>query len=693
MVTMIDPTALRHGRARARYFRENFAQAGVDLAQIVPELATNADAAIAASGRSNGRIGLRFGQADPEFARDWKRELRGLRVPALLTWKHELVCFDDGEGVDAQTVDRRLGALGVTPETGGQRGLFGRGLRDVWLAQGGGRIQGIRDGRAVESWFFPASGDEPYAFVHVLDEAATDKHRRAFGIDKQGTRVTVPLAERLPANARLRRLVMDLVQLRPIVEDARRELSLELPGESLELVSYSPPEADPERPILFDGEIELQRGLTASVVVRRAAQPIPLNPSRATRRGGLVIRSGRAAHETTLAGLEARPGARHLYGEVLCEGIERLQRDALDSPRPQVVVRVDRGGLNEAHPLVKRLQSELERILRPIVEAEERRAGTRSVRPGKEVTARDAVGLKALNDALRTAFDAPGSAGFGQGREVSDKAPLEAREAGNGALPPPSTAAEAVGLEAAMRFKQSPIRIHPAEQRTVSILFDPDRVPPGTPIAFATDPGLTLSIPRGEVPAPGERGWSRLSGSLRALASVDPGSRLTVVAEAGGHEAELVVLVVSHRSSGWVREITRKDDDALIEADFDPETGVVTVHEGRREFKALERAARRAGHTKGRLREYLPYRMLEVEVAANAVYAWAAERIVEHRLPGDRPTDPAEYASAVRLAGQDLRYQSHERLMRAFLGPEVFEAEPSDGADEPGATQLSLVEE
>jgi hypothetical protein len=136
--------------------------------------------------------------------------------------------------------------------------------------------------------------------------------------------------------------------------------------------------------LLFDDQIELQRGSTARVVVRRAAQPIPLSPARATRRGGLVVLSGRAAHETTLAGLEARPGARHLYGEVRCEAIERLQREALETPRPQVVVRVDRGGLNEAHPLVRQLHAKLERILRPIVDAEERRAGARLVRAGKE---------------------------------------------------------------------------------------------------------------------------------------------------------------------------------------------------------------------------------------------------------------------------------------------------------------------
>src|SRR5205823_1169885 len=286
----IDVSKLRHGRVRGRYFRENFAQAGVDLSQIIPEAA-------------------------------------------------------------------------------GQRGLFGRGLRDVWLAQGGGRIQGVRGERAVESWFFPGGGDEPYVYTHVLDVRATRAIRRRLGIAHEGTRVTVPLADgRLPPNARLRRLIADLVQLRPILEDESRELLLELADEPLQLVRYTPPEPDLERPVLFDDEVELGRGVTARVTVRRAAQPIPLSPARAARRGGLVVLSGRAVHETTLAGLEARPGARHLYGEVRCEAIERLQREALDAPRPQVLVRVDRRRLNDAHPPVKRLHATIERIVRPIVE-------------------------------------------------------------------------------------------------------------------------------------------------------------------------------------------------------------------------------------------------------------------------------------------------------------------------------------
>jgi hypothetical protein len=32
-----DPSLVRHGRVNGRYFRENFAQGGIDLVQIIPE--------------------------------------------------------------------------------------------------------------------------------------------------------------------------------------------------------------------------------------------------------------------------------------------------------------------------------------------------------------------------------------------------------------------------------------------------------------------------------------------------------------------------------------------------------------------------------------------------------------------------------------------------------------------------------
>jgi hypothetical protein len=244
-----------------------------------------------------------------------------------------------------------------------------------------------------------------------------------------------------------------------------------------------------------------------------------------------------------------------------------------------------------------------------------------------------------------------------------------------------------------MRFKQALVRLHPGERRGVSLLFDPGRIPPETLVRVALDPGLGLTMWSDTVPEPNRSGWSRLDANLRCRVSAEPGARLSVLAEADGHTAELVVLVVRHRVAGWVREIARKDEDAEIEAHFDPETGVVTVYEGRREFKALERAARRSGLSKGRVREYIPYRILEVEVAANTLYMWAAEEILARQLAEDRPSDPAEYATAVRREAQALRYRAHEKLMRAFLDDAVYDGRVRVGPEGRGRVrQQALLE-
>ncbi len=687
-VAVLDPSAVRFGRARGRYFRENFAQGGVDLVQIIPELVTNADAAIAASGRSSGRIVLTVDAPDPEFLSLWRARMRSLRSPALLAWRHELRCTDDGEGVDVQLIESRLGALGAEPPRTGQRGLFGRGLRDVWLAQGAGRIEGIRGGRVVESWFFPAAGDEPYAFAHVREEAVTAADLDALEVQASGTRVTVPLAApRLPPAGRLRALVSQLVQLRPVLEDPSRTVYLKQPGQTAQLITYPAPEPDPERPVLFDAEVRVAPNVEARIVVRRAKEPLTQGFSRATRRGGLVIRSGRAAHETTLASFEGRPGARHLYGEVFCEAIERLQRGALERPRPELVVKVDRSGLNEHHPIVERLYQAIDRALRPIVAAEERRAGAHLIGATKALTARDQVGLRALNDLLRTAFDQPGTAAAEPGVSPANERPAQAAE------PPAEAEAQEeeespeevepmAGIEPgaaarpparALWFKQSPIRLHPGEKRTVTLIAAPAQVPAGTTVEIEADPGLSVVLRSNQVPTPGARGHSTVQAHVRARVTVEPGSRLSVLAAAGEHTAELEIVIVRHRASGWVREIARKNEDQPIEAEFDPETGIVTVYEGRREFRELERAAKRAGHSKKRAPEYVPYRMLEVEAAANAVYAWAAQQILARRLPEERPSDPADYAAAVHYEHQVLRYRAHHKLMQAFLEPEIFD--------------------
>ena len=164
--------------------------------------------------------------------------------------------------------------------------------------------------------------------------------------------------------------------------------------------------------MLFDDEVKVPGKISAHITIRRAAQPLAPGSSRATRLGGLVVRSGRAASTNRPRQLEGHPGTRHLYGEVRCDALEELQRHALERSRPQLVVQVDRAGFNGHHPVVGALYEAIDRVLRPIVADEERRAAAHLIRTGQAFKARDQVGLKALNDALKSAFDTPGQAAF-----------------------------------------------------------------------------------------------------------------------------------------------------------------------------------------------------------------------------------------------------------------------------------------
>jgi hypothetical protein len=77
-------------------------------------------------------------------------------------------------------------------------------------------------------------------------------------------------------------------------------------------------------------------------------------------------------------------------------------------------------------------------------------------------------------------------------------------------------------------FKQSPVRLHPGEKRSVTLYADPASVPAGAIVEMEADAGLSLTLRSPEVPAPGARGYSTLQIVIRAKVTVEPGSRLLV---------------------------------------------------------------------------------------------------------------------------------------------------------------------
>ena len=94
-------------------------------------------------------------------------------------------------------------------------------------------------------------------------------------------------------------------------------------------------------------------------------------------------------------------------------------------------MRGDRTGLNEHHSHVQRRYAAIDRVLNPIVAAEERRAGAHLLKPGRAVRVRDEVDLRQLDDALRTA-----STRLGQWASVAASKPAVRAPLTEEAVPP-----------------------------------------------------------------------------------------------------------------------------------------------------------------------------------------------------------------------------------------------------------------
>ena len=283
----------------------------------------------------------------------------------------------------------------------------------------------------------------------------------------------------------------------------------------------------------------------------RPAQRAAASPgmSRATRVGGLVVRSGRAAHESTFASLEGAPGTRPLR-RGRCDALEDLQRDALERPRPQVVVKVDRSGLNENHPVVRALYAALDGVLRPIVAAEERRArraprarrAARCARATRSACGRSTTRSRAHSTRRARPASRP-AARRRPGRRSSRRAPTARRRSAPGAAGEPAAA-----TAAPLRFRQSLLRLHPGERRA-------SRCSSTRSGSRRERRSMSWSTRRSGSPLGRHRARARAAAAGRASrrtalpCSADPGSRLSVLAEAGGHVAELVALVVRHRAA------------------------------------------------------------------------------------------------------------------------------------------------
>ena len=128
----------------------------------------------------------------------------------------------------------------------------------------------------------------------------------------------------------------------------------------------------PENRVIREKQLAIQgfESVTARLTVRQATAMEPLTQSGSCRTGGILIMSKRAVHQATLFGFDDEPYAEHLFGELICDELYKLQRHG------EMVVTRTRDGLELSHPFSKALwaaaRTEVAEVIKQIKEETEK---------------------------------------------------------------------------------------------------------------------------------------------------------------------------------------------------------------------------------------------------------------------------------------------------------------------------------
>jgi hypothetical protein len=564
----------------------------------------------------------------------------------------ELSVTDDGVGLTASRMKDRLKHVGSAPEHDARRGFFHRGIREVFLAMGGGRMISVGEdagGRLVlsEAIFDPTRG----MALQRSDTPVSDEDRRALGFDGTGTRVVVPLgrfARKKPRQytfGAIEAQIRDCVQIRPVVADPDREVVFQFGGEQPRHLRFVYPDGVP----LVQGKRVEVAGQHGTFWANVAERPIKsAGKSRQTRCNGILIRGARAAYEVTVGEkLRSHPAMARLFGELRIDSIEALQRQedrAPDADEAQLVYKVDRSGLNPEHPLVEAIYQYIDTTLGPLI------AGLDANEEKRPVSADMRRQLAKLARVINEVVQDQGAG------DLADPggSPKEETEHGEDDREPPIPPEDRLRtIDAPIDFAYDRIFIAAGQSRTIKVWFDGNLVPEGTAVEVQSAPDERVHSARlssSSVPAPGADDIAELSLTIKAGGE---DGRHEVLIAAGDYTAVLPVHVRFPRASGFITNIVLKDEDwEAGSALFDPSSGVVTVFIGRPEFKDAEARAQRQGYEPSK--EPL-YRQLVVESVREAALRPAAERAAE-----------VEWDDLPKEERRDNRYAFHELVITAF---------------------------
>jgi hypothetical protein len=633
-----------------RYYIQTAKNAIESLTHLAEEIVTNEDEAITRRSKRDGGT-------------DEGRIVCGYDPGTM--W---LEVTGDGDGMTADVMRKRLKRVGENPEDEARRSFFHRGVREVFLAMGGGEMISIGklpSGEQVLSHvvFDPRRG---MAIVEE-DRPVTAEDRAQLCLAETGTRVRVPVRRFAAKKTKqfhfgaVEAQIRDCVGLRPVMTDPNREIVLEYGEEPPRRLQFEYPAGED---LVVAKTVEID-GHTATLWAKAANKPVKGGMSRRTRRNGILVRSERAAYEASLGEMvRNHPAMARVFGELRIDDIETMQREADKDAEDesQLIYKPDRSGLNAEHEFVETIHKFIDNTLAPLIAdldaGEKKKPVSADMRRQLQKLAREIN--RVIEDATVGDFEDQDGKPKPEAEKDDDKDKPEPPDPPD---PKPREVEDGIGLAYDRIFLEA------GASRTVKVWIDVAKVPVGTEIRVTSGTGdmVTASTLSGDsVPEAGKDGIAELNLTLKA-GGVE--GRHEVVVEAGGYAATLPVHVRFPRASGFISQIIPEDTDwEAGSALWDPATGVVRVFVGRPEFKDAEARAKRDKQPDAW--KHPIYRQLVVESVREAALWPAAARRAEvewDELPQDERQDTNGFYRLVQTSFQELDYQLRSKLLKVFV--------------------------
>lgn len=506
-------------KIHSRYVKHNRDAAVSDIYDAIVEIVTNSD-------DSYRRLRKRGRSADAGdiLIETFHRQ----NSPSLL------VVRDKAEGMTLKAMREKLGEIGNRTSQSGDRGFMARGIKDC-TALGDIQVESI-----VEKRYYACrlTRDVEIAWLtSEKGEQATETRRKALGIRKNGTVVTLECSEttRLPRPDNLKNDLSIHYALRDIAAgDGASKIHVRGGDGKQQTIEFRASLGK----IVVDNRFTIDGYPKADCVCKIWKSPSPLvDKDSRMRKSGILVKDGSAIHECSLFGFGQEPLAHHYFGHIECRHLARLieEHDARESARephpsenPFLPIDPMRRGLNKRHPFVKALTAKIDEILKALVEKDRRESESGRKNIASEKTKRFLNRLAQLADRFL--------------KENVDPSGLSPRE----------EAVIKTLLEVGIAILPPALKIAVGEERTLTVYIKKDRYNPKAKVRVQSVDESTLVLAQtlaGRILKPHPRKEGVVYESFK-VGGVSPGETEIRVRHGNDLHVDVDVEVVAKRGDG-----------------------------------------------------------------------------------------------------------------------------------------------